>query len=142
MTAFPGGLSVLLANEPWQTVAVTIASLVIAALSFVYANRASAEARRVEAEKAAEAAIAERARVDADAYNRAKELYESGIDSLQDENRRLKDYVDGLKHVYDAELTLTARLRMNNDRMTRQLEWFRQAMIEAGLQPPDLPGGP
>ena len=65
-----------------NTALIGVASLAVAGLSFIYASRAQAATRRAETARTRTAEVA----VDAAAYQRARELYESGIKSLSEQN--------------------------------------------------------
>jgi chromosome segregation ATPase len=82
---------------------VGIASFLVAALSFIYASRAQRSTRQAEAAQAQAAIVA----VDAAAYARAKELYESGVETVNKLNALLKGEVSRLN---DEKVELLRRM--------------------------------
>jgi hypothetical protein len=123
-------------DQSLPTLIVTVISLAIAALSFIYSTRAVAQGREAEARGLiTQKEIAEQ-EIDAAAYERAKGLYESMIAQLENENRRLNAYVDALKRAYDTELNLTADLRERVGGMAVQLDWFRRNWAAKGFELP------
>lgn len=90
----------MLSADALDTIIIGTASLAIAGMSFVYASRAQAATRATAAQARTAAGVVSDAATaaagvlagagpDTAAYARARELYESAIDSLQEEVARL-----------------------------------------------------
>src|SRR5690606_25450351 len=83
--------------QPDDTVAIGVAvlALISAAVTGIIAGRASVAANRVTAQSAErvaeQAAAAERARVESEAFGRAKEIYDHAISELREELARIRD---------------------------------------------------
>ena len=100
----------MMSAEALDTIIIGVASLAIAGMSFVYASRAQAATRATAAQArtaagvvsdaaTAAAGILDRAApVDATAYARARELYESAISGLREEITRLSAENTELRH--------------------------------------------
>lgn len=76
-----------------NTLIIGFASLCVAGLSFIYATKAQAATRRAEAARSRAGELA----IDVGAYQRARDLYESGIKTLQEQNDSLVDQVRSLQ---------------------------------------------
>ena len=103
--------------NPVTTVAIGVVTAVIAFATFYLAARAA---------RAQHQAVVKG--VDAEAYDRARGLYESAIDNLQEETRRLEAQVASLRaevaQVHDQAALLQAeirKLRSSNDALRREL---------------------
>ena len=99
------------------SLAIGVVTAIIAVAAFWLSARAA---------RAQHAAVAKG--VDAAAYDRARELYESAIDNLQEETRRLEAQVASLRaevaQVHDQAGLLQAeirKLRSSNDALRREL---------------------
>ena len=114
-----------------NTAIIGVASLAVAGLSFVYASRAQAATKRAEA---LQAHVAD-ATVDAQAYTRAKDLYESALKSMQGQNESLRAEITDLAA---AKAALARRVT----ELDRRLALFERAARDAGLILPPLPDTP
>ena len=84
-------------SSPLESIFVGLASLSISGLSFIYANRAQAASRLAEATRAAAAVSAAQSSVDAAAYDRAKNLYESALRNMEHQAGEDREEISRLK---------------------------------------------
>lgn len=124
------------------TVQLAVGAVPMGAAWFAYrastdANRKSAEAARVAAERQAEA---ERNKVDSEAFERAKTIYDSGITLLERQLLRVQSQFDQLNDAANDERT-TFMARIHS--MQTQIELLestvvllRRQLIDAGIAPP------
>lgn len=105
-------------NFPTDTVLIVLSSGVASLIAFVVATRAASTSRRLETAQV----TYNRAQVDAEAYDRAKSLYESAITLSRTEVADLREEIGRLK----AELReVSLQLRdIQRDRIQRGLPAF------------------
>lgn len=111
-----------------------------------FAYRASTDANRRTAQTAERQALLELSKVDSEAFERARVIYDSGISLLERQLARVQSQFDQLTNDSAAERdTLRRRIRA----MQAQIEgleatvvMLRRQLIEAGIPPATRPGTP
>ncbi|MEV7013258.1 hypothetical protein [Streptosporangium sp. NPDC051022] len=139
---------------------VAVLALISAVATGVLAGRASVKANKVTAQSnervAEQAAAAERARVESEAFGRAKEIYDHAITELREELERIRtqyertqEQVDMISQKLLAERTSSQEVRDQLYRAQRELNEMssriaymervitnlRQQLLAAGLEP-------
>ncbi|MER7361955.1 hypothetical protein [Nonomuraea wenchangensis] len=147
---------------PDNTVAIAVAALALlsAAATGIIAGRASVKANKVTAQSAERVAeqnaAAERARVESEAFARAKEIYDHAIGELREELVRIRaqyertqEQLDKISDKLLSERTASQELRDQLHRaqremgemssriayMERMISNLRQQIVTAGLEP-------
>lgn len=120
-----------LSPDQLNTAIIGVASLAVAGLSFIYASKAQQATRQAEAARVRETEVA----VDAAAYGRARDLYESGIKALKEQNDGLREQVRGLQ---DGNDHLIRRLHDMDNRVAK----LEAALRDAGISLPPWPEPP
>lgn len=115
---------------------VPIAVALVAYRQAVHANRITAEQADRQNRRQAEL---ERTKVDSEAYNRAKQIYEAALDSLE---KQLARITDQLAREQDTSAGLRVQVHTLQGQV-RELErtvmHLRQRLISAGLNPTPPP---
>jgi chromosome segregation ATPase len=167
------GLDLLVKPAEWapdNTVAIVVAGIALAgsAATGLIAGRASVRANKITAQSAErvaeQQAEAERNRVEAEAFKRAKEIYNDAINELREELDRIRtayertqEQLDKLNDKLLLERTSSqevreqlhsaqremAQMRLRIEDLERTIGRLRQQIITAGLDPeePTLNGG-
>lgn len=107
-----------------------IVPLGVAVVAFVQstkANRSTAESAERAAEHAAEL---ERNKIEADAYNRAKTIYEAGIAQLEKQLDRLHSQLERLETRLTQEQDVSAGLRGEVSELQRQINGLERTVGE------------
>lgn len=108
-----------------DSVIVGVASLTVAGLSFIYASKAQRATRLAEAARERGTEIA----VDAEAYRRARDLYESGIKQLHEQNDSLRSQLADFQAAND-------RLTRDSRELDARVASLERALRAAGIEVP------
>lgn len=99
-------------------------------LGYRQATRAARANAKIEAEK-----------VDAQAYGRAKELYEAGIEQLEEQLKRLRDEINGWRDRTTLAEEAAARLQTRVAELELTIARMRRQLILAGVETTTQSGG-
>lgn len=113
-------------KDLWPQVATLLVALVPAWLAY----RSARSAENTRQESAKHGAELESRKVDADAYERAKGIYEHALTRLEAELRRLQQRYDEVSVQLDHEQDVSAKLRSQVDAMQVELNALRRTVAE------------
>jgi predicted nucleic acid-binding Zn-ribbon protein len=102
-------------------------------LGYRQATRAARTNARIEAEKSR----IEAEKVDAAAYERARGLYEAGIEQLEEQLRRLRDEIDSWRGRTTLAEDTATRLQGRVSELELTITQMRRQLILAGIEPPN-----
>lgn len=112
-----------------NTALIGIASLSIAGISFIYASKAQRATREAETMRSRVSEVT----VDAAAYARARDLYESSIKTFAAQNDSLRAEITELQHAKTA-------LGQHNQELERRTIYLERALRAAGIMiPQEIP---